>query len=62
MAKGVYRRDSLCHMKRLTFPFFSLSLKFYFIWGRGLQGQRVDTKGGEMNGIEKQDVFFKESS
>lgn len=42
--------------------FFSLSLKFYFIWGRGFQGQRVDTKGGEMNGIEKQDVFFKESS
>lgn len=45
--------------EEIDISFFSLSLKFYFIWGRGLQGQRVNTKGGEMNGIEKQDVFLR---
>lgn len=33
------------------------SLNFYFIfWEVGLQGQRVDAKGWEMNGIEMYDV------
>ena len=38
---------------------FFLSLKFYFILWRGhggLQEQRVDMKGREMDGIEMHDV------
>lgn len=38
-------------MVRLIFPFFPLNfILFYFDRGVRLEGQRVDTKGLEMNG------------
>lgn len=36
--------------------FLLFSLKFYFIGSGRMQGQRVETKGQEMNRIEMHDV------
>lgn len=40
----------------VSFPFPFLNFSLFCFWEEGLQGQRVDTKGREINGMEIKDT------